>query len=87
MNENIIYRTYGEYLAWSNGGGVHKSTDGGITFSTSLGAGDIRGLSFINSQIGWAVSYSGGDIYSYLKIFNTTNAGNTWTMRDSIRWF
>ncbi|HEY5125489.1 MAG TPA: T9SS type A sorting domain-containing protein [Ignavibacteria bacterium] len=88
VNENIVYRTYGQYLSYSNSGGVHKSTDGGISFSTSLGAGDIKGLSFINSQTGWAVSYSSGEFPpSLLLTYNTTNAGSNWTLRDSIRGF
>jgi photosystem II stability/assembly factor-like uncharacterized protein len=87
VNENVIYRTYGEYLGWSNGGAVHKSTNGGVNFSTILSAGDVRSLSFINSQTGWAISFFGGDMYYYIHTYTTTNSGSNWIRRDSMNGF
>jgi photosystem II stability/assembly factor-like uncharacterized protein len=60
-----------------NGAGILRTTDAGETFDTlrilSSGQGNIRGIYFVNSNLGFI---SGSDIY---KLYKTTDGGLTWT--------
>ena len=47
VNENILFKTYGEFPGFSSSGAIHKSINGGINFSNSLVDGVTRGLSFL----------------------------------------
>ncbi len=62
---------------------IQKSSDGGETWSIiannfSPSQYEITGISFINDQIGWAVTYDG-------YVFQTINGGEGWSFLDSIR--
>ena len=55
---------------------IYKSTDGGNTWTLSLnGPGYVYNLRFVNDSIGYAVY---AQPYSGVKIFKTTNTGETW---------
>lgn len=61
---------------------VRKTTDGGATWSTasqnfSKGNRELTGISFIDTSIGWSVTYDGF-------VYKTTNGGLDWTLLDSI---
>ena len=62
---------------------IQKTTDGGATWSViannfSPSQYEITGISFIDEQVGWAISYDG-------YVFQTTDGGQQWSFLDSIR--
>jgi photosystem II stability/assembly factor-like uncharacterized protein len=68
---------------------IRKTIDGGstwITISTNfLQTGfELQGITFVNAQEGWTVSYDG-------YIYHTVNGGTNWMLQDSLRsgesWF
>jgi photosystem II stability/assembly factor-like uncharacterized protein len=84
INENVIIRTYSEYLAYESSGAILKSTDGGINYSGSLSCGPTKGLSFVNSQTGWSTcAYSSEMGPGVFRIFRTTNEGSNWSVMFS----
>ncbi|EPR71767.1 YCF48-related protein [Cyclobacterium qasimii] len=52
---------------------LYKTTDGGKSYSRTIGG--IRDIEFLNSKIGYAVSYSINDKSS---IYKTLDGGNSW---------
>jgi photosystem II stability/assembly factor-like uncharacterized protein len=62
---------------------IRKTMDGGDHWVTlpatfKITKDEIQGISFINEQQGWAISYDG-------YIFKTENSGLSWALLDSIR--
>ena len=86
-NESMIFKTYSVYESFSSYGSIHKSTNGGINFTSVLfPSGPTKGLSFINPQTGWTTSLSSADVPpKVFKIYRTTNEGSNWSViyRDS----
>lgn len=81
VNENVIFRTYSEYLAYTSGGSVFKSTNGGINYSISLNCGTTKGLSFTDSQTGWTICTEQSSMMPIIfRIYKTTNTGNNWSL-------
>jgi len=81
INENVVIRTYSQFLSYESSGAISKSTNGGINYSNSLSCGPTKGLSFINSQTGWSsCSYSGEFGQGTFVVYKTTNEGNDWSV-------
>lgn len=60
---------------------IRKTSDGGETWQTifTLNFGtDFEAVSFIDTERGWAITYTWGMVY------HTTNGGSTWTLQDSV---
>lgn len=62
---------------------IQKTVDGGMTWTLSSdqfspAKNEITGISFINEQMGWAITYDG-------YVFQTLDGGNHWSCIDSIR--
>ncbi|MBM2815401.1 MAG: hypothetical protein HW421_2163 [Ignavibacteria bacterium] len=68
------------WAAGSDYGYIYNTTDGGNSWSKDILpkriTGNIKGLSFISAQEGWA-------ILSWRNIYHTENGGNVWTIQDS----
>jgi photosystem II stability/assembly factor-like uncharacterized protein len=61
---------------------VRKTTDGGATWTTASqnfpkGKYELTGLSFIDVNTGWGVTYDGF-------VYKTTNGGSDWSLLDSV---
>jgi PKD repeat protein len=68
----ICYVTADTYFYVTNNGKIHKSTDGGLTWSVvGTGMGLLLGIDFYNSQIGIATSEDG-------LFYKTFDGGVTW---------
>lgn len=63
------------WLGGSGGGIILHTTDGGYQWTTQMNVsdGDVLGLSFINTNTGFACTNQSG------KILKTTNSGQNWT--------
>ena len=80
VNERIGYVTVADVNFRS---AILKTLDGGKTWKTiannfSPAHYELTGLTFVDEQRGWAVSYDA-------IIFHTRDGGTTWTLQDSIR--
>jgi photosystem II stability/assembly factor-like uncharacterized protein len=59
---------------------VRKTTDGGASWTTNwIGSGgsELEGVSFVDAQRGWIISYYRGLVY------RTTDGGTNWVLQDS----
>jgi photosystem II stability/assembly factor-like uncharacterized protein len=72
------------YAAGGEGSPMHavlrKTTDAGATWTavaSSFSEGEIEGVSFVEENSGWAVSYWG-------LMYKTTNGGLAWTFQDTV---
>ncbi len=80
VNDNVILRTLTILDGSTSGGGIMKSTNGGINFYSVLNFGDMTGISFIDLYTGWAIgtASSGSPLTGVFKVFKTTNQGENW---------
>jgi photosystem II stability/assembly factor-like uncharacterized protein len=85
FNENDILISNVAYIEVFMMGGIYKSTNGGINFSTKFG-GFCNSLSFVNQNTGYVVTKTTSDYQpSVTKILKTTDGCATWMVqhRDS----
>ena len=86
MNDSIIFATAEGSTSFTSTGGVYKSTNGGLNFTSNFPNIQSHSLSFINSLTGWASGYYWDDVGTkIIYIYRTTNAGMNWNQqyRDS----
>ncbi len=59
---------------------IRKTTDGGVTWtnlSSPFTGGEIEGLSFVDENTGWAVTYWG-------LMYKTSDGGQSWSFQDTV---
>jgi photosystem II stability/assembly factor-like uncharacterized protein len=86
FNENEILVSNAGYIEVFNTGGIYKSTNGGLNFTSCISGGSFRSISFLNQNTGYAVNLQTTDFGpSVSKILKTTNGCSSWIVqhRDS----
>lgn len=79
INENLIYFSLFGNIEVFSLGGVYKTTNGGLNFSSCCAAAVIS-LFFLNENTGWLTSISTSDVLQNCKseVDKTTNGGQSW---------
>jgi photosystem II stability/assembly factor-like uncharacterized protein len=86
IDEDTIFATAEGTTGFVSTGGVYKSTNGGLNFTSTFPNIQSHSLSFINSQTGWATGFYWNDVGTkIIYIYKTTNTGMNWNQqyRDS----
>ncbi|MBI5403749.1 MAG: T9SS type A sorting domain-containing protein [Ignavibacteriae bacterium] len=80
INENLIYISLFGYIETASQGGIFKSTNGGLNFSSCIGNIGVNSVYFLNSLTGWIATLTTTDISNSKRsrIFKTTNGGINW---------